>query len=91
MYCEDWGEGLTNKSVPVMCVVNLQNGAVTVLQGVPQDVSPGQVRVSEATSTVVDIHSRWCWSDDTFSMFAVECSLFFSCLHSHMAEGPKTT
>lgn len=60
VYCEDWGEGLTNKSVPVMCVVNLQSGAVTVLQGVPQDVSPGQVRVSEATSTVVDIHSRWC-------------------------------
>lgn len=57
VYCEDWGEGLTNKSVPVMCVVNLQSGAVTVLQGVPRDVSPGQVRVSEATSTVVDTHS----------------------------------
>lgn len=47
MYCEDWGEGLTNKSVPVMCAVNLHSGAVTVLQGVPQDVSPGQVRVSQ--------------------------------------------
>lgn len=46
VYCEDWGEGLTNKSVPVMCAVNLQSGAVAVLQGVPQDVSPGQVRVS---------------------------------------------
>lgn len=54
VYCEDWGEGLTNKSVPVMCAVNLQSGAVTVLQGVPQDVSPGQVSVSEAT--LVDVH-----------------------------------
>lgn len=56
VYCEDWGEGLTNKSVPVMCAVNLQSGALTVLQGVPQDVSPGQVRVTEATQ--VDIHLR---------------------------------
>lgn len=54
-YCEDWGEGLTNKSLPVMCAVNLQSGAVTVLQGVPQDVSPGQVRLSEAT--LVHMHS----------------------------------
>ncbi|KAM8862581.1 acylamino-acid-releasing enzyme isoform 2-T2 [Spinachia spinachia] len=42
VYCEDWGEGLTNKSVPVVCVVNLQCGSVSVLQGVPLDVSPGQ-------------------------------------------------
>lgn len=44
MYCEDWGEALTNKSSPVICVVNLQNDTVRVLQGVPTDVSPGQVR-----------------------------------------------
>uniref|UniRef100_A0AAQ4RA31 Acylamino-acid-releasing enzyme n=1 Tax=Gasterosteus aculeatus aculeatus TaxID=481459 RepID=A0AAQ4RA31_GASAC len=42
VYCEDWGETLTNKSVPVVCVVNLQCGSVSVLQGVPLDVSPGQ-------------------------------------------------
>lgn len=44
MYSEDWGEALTNKSVPVICVVNLQSGSVGVLQGVPPAVSPGQVR-----------------------------------------------
>ncbi|KAF7652406.1 hypothetical protein LDENG_00097330 [Lucifuga dentata] len=42
VYCEDWGEGLTSKSVPVVCVVNLQTGVVSVLQGVPPHVSPGQ-------------------------------------------------
>ncbi|XP_060930452.1 S9 family peptidase [Limanda limanda] len=42
VYCEDWGEALTNKSSPVICVLNLQSGTVTVLQGVPPDVSPGQ-------------------------------------------------
>uniref|UniRef100_A0A8C8A469 acylaminoacyl-peptidase n=1 Tax=Oryzias sinensis TaxID=183150 RepID=A0A8C8A469_9TELE len=42
VYCEDWGEALTSKSVPVVCVVDLHSGAVDVLQGVPEDVSPGQ-------------------------------------------------
>ena len=44
VYREDWGEALTNKSVPVICSVNLQSGSVCVLEGVPSDVSPGQVR-----------------------------------------------
>lgn len=44
MYCEDWGEALTSKSVPVVCVVDLHSGAVGVLQGVPAEVSPGQVK-----------------------------------------------
>ncbi|XP_047427893.1 S9 family peptidase [Mugil cephalus] len=42
LYCDDWGEGLTDKSVPVLCVVDLHNGSVRVLQGSPPDVSPGQ-------------------------------------------------
>lgn len=47
VYCEDWGEALTNKSAPVICVVNLQSGSVSVLHGVPPDVSPGQVRAED--------------------------------------------
>uniref|UniRef100_A0A8C8H4F6 Acylamino-acid-releasing enzyme n=1 Tax=Oncorhynchus tshawytscha TaxID=74940 RepID=A0A8C8H4F6_ONCTS len=42
MYWEDWGEGLTSKSVPVLCVADVAKGTVTVLQGVPSHVSPGQ-------------------------------------------------
>ncbi|XP_013857198.1 acylamino-acid-releasing enzyme isoform X2 [Austrofundulus limnaeus] len=42
VYCEDWGEALTSKSIPVICVVDLQSGDVRALQGVPADVSPGQ-------------------------------------------------
>ncbi|TNN61819.1 Acylamino-acid-releasing enzyme [Liparis tanakae] len=56
VYCEDWGESLTNKSVPVICVVNLLSGAVSVLQGVPRDVSPGQLDLcSRRTSTLLDV------------------------------------
>ncbi|XP_029911078.1 acylamino-acid-releasing enzyme isoform X2 [Myripristis murdjan] len=42
VYCEDWGEGLTNKSAPGLFVVNLQSGTVSALQGVPPHVSPAQ-------------------------------------------------
>lgn len=49
VYCEDWGEALTSKSMPVIYVVDLQNGDVRALQGVPADVSPGQVRVMNQT------------------------------------------
>uniref|UniRef100_A0A1A8IM66 Acylamino-acid-releasing enzyme n=4 Tax=Nothobranchius kuhntae TaxID=321403 RepID=A0A1A8IM66_NOTKU len=42
IYWEDWGEAMTNKSIPVICVVDLQTGSASVLQGVPLDVSPGQ-------------------------------------------------
>ncbi|KAG5838525.1 hypothetical protein ANANG_G00224580 [Anguilla anguilla] len=42
VYLEDWGEGLNNKSVPVLCVADVGKCTVTVLQGVPTQVSPGQ-------------------------------------------------
>ncbi|XP_034393739.1 S9 family peptidase isoform X2 [Cyclopterus lumpus] len=52
VYCEDWGESLTNKSVPVICVVNLQSGSISVLQGVPHDVSPGQALWAPSSQSV---------------------------------------
>ncbi|XP_010894149.2 S9 family peptidase isoform X1 [Esox lucius] len=42
LFWDDWGEGLTSKSVPVLCVADVGKGTVTVLQGVPPHVSPGQ-------------------------------------------------
>lgn len=54
VYCEDWGEALTNKSVPVICVVNLQSGSISVLQGAPPDVSPGQVRTDGLSGAPCD-------------------------------------
>ncbi|CAF93359.1 unnamed protein product, partial [Tetraodon nigroviridis] len=34
VYHEDWGEALTDKSLPVICSVSLQSGCVSVLEGV---------------------------------------------------------
>lgn len=43
IYVEDWGEGLVGKSCPVLCVADLNKGAVIVYAGVPPHISPGQV------------------------------------------------
>lgn len=50
LYCEDWGEALTNRSEPAICVVDLEIGTAEVLEGVPPDVSPGQVRMQKFTA-----------------------------------------
>ncbi|XP_030640823.1 acylamino-acid-releasing enzyme [Chanos chanos] len=42
VYVEDWGEGLVGKSTSVLCVADLRKGEVTVLEGPPLQVSPGQ-------------------------------------------------
>ncbi|KAK2897860.1 S9 family peptidase [Channa argus] len=70
VYSEDWGEGLTNKSTPVLCVVNLQNGAVSVLQGVPTDVSPGQALWAPGSQSVIFVG----WYHEPFRLGLKFCS-----------------
>ncbi|XP_035015895.1 S9 family peptidase [Hippoglossus stenolepis] len=70
VYCEDWGEALTNKSSPVICVVNLQSGTVTVLQGVPLDVSPGQALWAPGSQSVVFVG----WYHEPFRLGLKFCS-----------------
>ncbi|XP_029291601.1 LOW QUALITY PROTEIN: acylamino-acid-releasing enzyme [Cottoperca gobio] len=70
VYREDWGETLTNKSVPVICVVNLQSGSVSELQGVPPDVSPGQALWAPGSQSVVFIG----WYHEPFRLGLRFCS-----------------
>ncbi|XP_038005405.1 acylamino-acid-releasing enzyme-like isoform X2 [Motacilla alba alba] len=42
VYHEDWGEALSTRSVPVLCVLDLQGLSLSVLEGVPEYLSPGQ-------------------------------------------------
>ena len=44
VYREDWGEALSTRSVPVLCVLDIEGSSVSVLEGVPEHLSPGQVR-----------------------------------------------
>ncbi|KAL1132333.1 hypothetical protein AAG570_010289, partial [Ranatra chinensis] len=43
VYLEDWGESLVGKSCPVAVVCDLGSEDVRVLEGVPEDLSVGQV------------------------------------------------
>ncbi|KAF4070681.1 hypothetical protein AMELA_G00288290 [Ameiurus melas] len=42
VYYEDWGETLVSKSIPVLCILDIEGNNVSVLEGVPDDISPGQ-------------------------------------------------
>ncbi|XP_054137188.1 acylamino-acid-releasing enzyme-like [Melozone crissalis] len=42
VYREDWGEALSTRSVPVLCVLDLQGLSLSVLEGVLEHLSPGQ-------------------------------------------------
>lgn len=70
LYCEDWGEALTNRSVPVICVVDLQSGTVSVLQGVPADVSPGQALWAPGSQSVFFVG----WYHEPFRLGLKFCS-----------------
>nr|XP_055023085.1 acylamino-acid-releasing enzyme-like isoform X1 [Misgurnus anguillicaudatus] len=41
-FYEDWGETLVNKSSPVLCVLDIKSNNITVLEGIPNNISPGQ-------------------------------------------------
>ncbi|XP_072223271.1 acylamino-acid-releasing enzyme isoform X1 [Leuresthes tenuis] len=70
VYCEDWGEALTNRSVPAICVVDLRSGAVSVLQGVPLDVSPGQALWAPGSQSVIFVG----WYHEPFRLGLKFCS-----------------
>ncbi|XP_028265373.1 acylamino-acid-releasing enzyme isoform X2 [Parambassis ranga] len=70
VYCEDWGEALTNRSVPVICMVDLRSGMVEVLQGVPRDISPGQALWAPGSQSVFFIG----WYHEPFRLGLKFCS-----------------
>ncbi|XP_066471254.1 acylamino-acid-releasing enzyme [Tiliqua scincoides] len=42
VFHEDWGETLVTKSIPLLCVLDIESNNVSVLEGVPEHISPGQ-------------------------------------------------
>lgn len=70
LYCEDWGEALTNRSEPAICVVDLEIGAVSMLEGVPPDVSPGQALWAPGSQSVFFIG----WYHEPFRLGLKFCS-----------------
>lgn len=48
VYYEDWGEALTTHSVPVLCILDIESSSISVLEGVPEHISPGQVSMGSS-------------------------------------------
>ncbi|XP_027556817.1 acylamino-acid-releasing enzyme-like [Neopelma chrysocephalum] len=42
VYHEDWGETLSTRSVPVLCILDIEGSSISVLEGIPEHLSPGQ-------------------------------------------------
>ncbi|XP_029974341.1 acylamino-acid-releasing enzyme isoform X1 [Salarias fasciatus] len=83
VYCEDWGEALANRSVPVICVADLQSNSVAVLPSVPPDVSPGQALWAPGGQAVFFVG----WYHEPFRLGLKFCSNRRSALFSLSLDG----
>uniref|UniRef100_A0A8B9TXP9 acylaminoacyl-peptidase n=1 Tax=Anas platyrhynchos TaxID=8839 RepID=A0A8B9TXP9_ANAPL len=72
VYREDWGEALSTCSVPVLCVLDIEGSSVSVLEGVPEHVSPGQALWSPDDTGVVFVG----WWHEPFRLGLSACRAF---------------
>ncbi|XP_015730063.1 acylamino-acid-releasing enzyme [Coturnix japonica] len=70
VYHEDWGERLSTRSAPVLCVLDIKSSSVSVLENVPEHVSPGQALWSPGDTGVVFVG----WWHEPFRLGLSACS-----------------
>ncbi|KAM9374507.1 LOW QUALITY PROTEIN: acylamino-acid-releasing enzyme [Phaethornis superciliosus] len=70
LYREDWGEMLTTRSVPVLCTLDMESSSVSVLEGIPEHLSPGQALWSPDDRGVVFVG----WWHEPFRLGLSACS-----------------
>ncbi|XP_043932356.1 acylamino-acid-releasing enzyme-like [Protopterus annectens] len=70
VFYEDWGEALVSKSIPVLCVLDLESNNISVLQSVPDDVSPGQAFWAPGDNGVIFVG----WWHEPFRLGRKYCS-----------------
>ncbi|XP_055662008.1 acylamino-acid-releasing enzyme isoform X2 [Falco peregrinus] len=70
VYHEDWGEALSTRSVPVLCVLDLEGSSLSVLEGIPEHLSPGQALWSPDDRGVVFVG----WWHEPFRLGLSACS-----------------
>ncbi|KAM6413698.1 LOW QUALITY PROTEIN: acylamino-acid-releasing enzyme [Rhynochetos jubatus] len=70
VYHEDWGEALSTRSVPVLCALDLEGSSISVLEGVPGHLSPGQALWSPGDRGVVFVG----WWHEPFRLGLTACS-----------------
>uniref|UniRef100_A0A8C4TWZ9 Acylamino-acid-releasing enzyme n=1 Tax=Falco tinnunculus TaxID=100819 RepID=A0A8C4TWZ9_FALTI len=70
VYHEDWGETLSTRSVPVLCILDIEGNSVSVLEGIPEHLSPGQALWSPDDRGVVFVG----WWHEPFRLGLSACS-----------------
>ncbi|XP_051649129.1 acylamino-acid-releasing enzyme-like isoform X4 [Manacus candei] len=70
LYHEDWGEALSTRSVPILCVLDLESSSLSVLEGIPEHLSPGQALWSPGDRGVVFVG----WWHEPFRLGLNACS-----------------
>ncbi|XP_059679448.1 acylamino-acid-releasing enzyme [Gavia stellata] len=70
MYREDWGEALSTRSTPVLCALDLEGSSLSVLEGVPEHLSPGQALWTPDDHGVVFVG----WWHEPFRLGLSACS-----------------
>nr|XP_060621743.1 acylamino-acid-releasing enzyme-like isoform X2 [Anolis sagrei ordinatus] len=69
-YYDNWGEALSDKSIPVMCVLNTETSEVSILDGIPEYISPGQALWSPDNKGIVFVG----WWHEPFRLGLSACS-----------------
>ncbi|XP_066471875.1 acylamino-acid-releasing enzyme-like isoform X2 [Tiliqua scincoides] len=67
---ENWGEALGDKSVPALCLLNIKTGEVSVPEGIPGYISPGQALWSPDDKSIVFVG----WWHEPFRLGLSACS-----------------
>uniref|UniRef100_A0A665V080 acylaminoacyl-peptidase n=1 Tax=Echeneis naucrates TaxID=173247 RepID=A0A665V080_ECHNA len=70
VFAEDWGETLAGKSCPVLCVLDIEGDNVSVLEGVPENISPGQAFWAPGDTGVLFVG----WWHEPFRLGLMYCS-----------------
>ncbi|NXV94417.1 ACPH enzyme, partial [Calonectris borealis] len=70
VYYEDWGEALSTRSVPVLCALDIEGSSISVLEGVPEHLSPGQAFWSPGDTGVVFVG----WWHEPFRLGLRHCT-----------------
>ncbi|XP_064579902.1 acylamino-acid-releasing enzyme-like [Zonotrichia leucophrys gambelii] len=70
VYYEDWGETLSTRSAPVLCVLDIEGNSISVLEGIPEHLSPGQAFWSPEDTGVVFVG----WWHDPFRLGLRHCT-----------------
>ncbi|XP_008946618.1 PREDICTED: acylamino-acid-releasing enzyme, partial [Merops nubicus] len=70
VYHEDWGEALSTRSVPVLCVLDIEGSSISVLESVPEHLAPGQAFWSPGDTGVVFVG----WWHEPFRLGLRHCT-----------------